>query len=379
MPRMNERDTYDLLRRLYQATAEETLWPRIVARLKRAYCRAGETREPMEAAGHPELQAAVEQPGALYLADSVAQFSYEVRTTASPQDHAHGSTEQASHVPRLQQPCAGAIPAGNGTLPPEVIASLARPGLSDRPEPKLPDAASPTTSRAGELADVEKTVLQHAFLALQIARKFEDLRTREKTLAACVSRLAVGMILIDGEKRATPMNEEARAILDKRDLDLRDDRLTIADQRAQIQLDHLLDGLTDMQAGRPTGGGLTVRRRNGHALQIWGVLLQDAGTADTAARDQPRGILFVVDPDRTPSAPEHLLIEAFGLTRAETTLTLALLCGETVDAYCDRTGISRNTARTHMRAIFDKLGINKQTELLRLLSGFRLLNMGGGE
>jgi len=30
-----------------------------------------------------------------------------------------------------------------------------------------------------------------------------------------------------------------------------------------------------------------------------------------------------------------------------------------------------------MRAIFDKLGVNKQTELIRLLSGFRLLNMGG--
>jgi DNA-binding CsgD family transcriptional regulator len=69
-------------------------------------------------------------------------------------------------------------------------------------------------------------------------------------------------------------------------------------------------------------------------------------------------------------------MEAFALTRAETALTLALLHGETVDEYCERTGISRNTARTHMRAIFDKLGIKRQTELIRLLSGFRMLNMG---
>lgn len=59
----------------------------------------------------------------------------------------------------------------------------------------------------------------------------------------------------------------------------------------------------------------------------------------------------------------------YGLTPAESTLTLKLLDGLTVDEAAEELSISRNTARCQLRATFAKTGVTRQTELLRLLLG----------
>ncbi len=64
---------------------------------------------------------------------------------------------------------------------------------------------------------------------------------------------------------------------------------------------------------------------------------------------------------------QALLRDQFGLTFAEATLVLELLKGDGRAAAAQRCGISVNTARTHMMHIFQKIGINRQTELISLV------------
>ncbi len=374
MRRTDQGGVHELLDRLYQAATGETLWSQIVAGLKNAPWQPGSTVEKPSNGGTEGAAAS----NGRYLADSVTQFAYEA-----------GQPARRGHWPpgMGRPPLDGApetggadeIPSGDARLARDIITGLRVPNIVERPDLSLLEAGAVPVARAGSssAATSDSVFLRHTLLALQIARKLEEFRNRKEALEAGLDRLAVGLMVIHPDRRATPMNEEARAILAKRDLECRGGRLTTADKRARNQLDNLLAGLTDEGAGRPTGGGVTIRRMHGHALQLWGVPLRQEERALLGSNGQACGLIFVIDPDRAPFMPQHLLMEAFGLTRAETTLTLGLLYGETVDEYCDRTGISRNTARTHMRAIFDKLGVNKQTELIRLLSGFRLLNMGG--
>jgi DNA-binding CsgD family transcriptional regulator len=56
----------------------------------------------------------------------------------------------------------------------------------------------------------------------------------------------------------------------------------------------------------------------------------------------------------------------FGLTRAEQALTAALAAGARLSDSAERLGISYETARTHLRNIFAKTGVDRQTELVRL-------------
>lgn len=58
---------------------------------------------------------------------------------------------------------------------------------------------------------------------------------------------------------------------------------------------------------------------------------------------------------------------SFGLTRAEGRLLAALFEGCSVPEAADRLGVARSTARTHLQRVFDKTGVRRQGDLVRLV------------
>ena len=56
------------------------------------------------------------------------------------------------------------------------------------------------------------------------------------------------------------------------------------------------------------------------------------------------------------------------LTPAETRIAIALVKGQSVEAYAKEAGISINTARWYVKQIYAKTGVKRQTELIRMLS-----------
>jgi pimeloyl-ACP methyl ester carboxylesterase/DNA-binding CsgD family transcriptional regulator len=69
------------------------------------------------------------------------------------------------------------------------------------------------------------------------------------------------------------------------------------------------------------------------------------------------------------SAKLHDVIQAsFGLTAAETDVTLKLVQGMTLKESAAELGISVNTARNHLQAVFDKSGINRQSDLVLIIT-----------
>ena len=85
---------------------------------------------------------------------------------------------------------------------------------------------------------------------------------------------------------------------------------------------------------------------------------------------------LVLPPPARTEALANALMRSFGLTPAETRLALKLQVGLTL-AECGRDlDISVNTARNQLRAIFDKLGLRRQSELARTLA--QLAALAGG-
>jgi DNA-binding CsgD family transcriptional regulator len=88
----------------------------------------------------------------------------------------------------------------------------------------------------------------------------------------------------------------------------------------------------------------------------------------------PVAMLLVTDPQNTREQKIARLRDHFRLTRAEALLALEMLEGDGRAAAAARCGISVNTARTHLTRIFDKTGVNRQAELIRVI-----LDAGGGD
>lgn len=80
------------------------------------------------------------------------------------------------------------------------------------------------------------------------------------------------------------------------------------------------------------------------------------------------------------SALLDLLQFAYGLTQKEAETALGLLDGLSADAIATRLGVSVNTVRTHLKRVYDKTGVQTQTELVaRLLRGPIGLLAGRGQ
>lgn len=60
----------------------------------------------------------------------------------------------------------------------------------------------------------------------------------------------------------------------------------------------------------------------------------------------------------------------YGLTQAEARVVSALVLGRTVDEIAFAHGVRASTVRAQVRSIYDKIGVNRQADLVRLaLSG----------
>jgi DNA-binding CsgD family transcriptional regulator len=77
--------------------------------------------------------------------------------------------------------------------------------------------------------------------------------------------------------------------------------------------------------------------------------------------------VFITDPEEEVALDSRALHELFGLTPAEIRLCIALVQRKTVEEYAHDAGISSNTARTHVKRIYSKTGVRRQSELVRLL------------
>jgi DNA-binding CsgD family transcriptional regulator len=77
--------------------------------------------------------------------------------------------------------------------------------------------------------------------------------------------------------------------------------------------------------------------------------------------------VFATDPSSLPQGLEGNLRRFYELTPAEARLTAALIAGETVHEFAERTDISEATARTQLKSVFAKTDTRRQSDLMRVI------------
>ena len=79
-------------------------------------------------------------------------------------------------------------------------------------------------------------------------------------------------------------------------------------------------------------------------------------------------VIHLHDPDSSIGVDPQRLSDFYGFTKAQARLAAQLFRGHTINEAAKALHISVNTARTHMRGIYAKTGVNTQSELLGMLS-----------
>jgi DNA-binding CsgD family transcriptional regulator len=161
------------------------------------------------------------------------------------------------------------------------------------------------------------------------------------------------------------MNALAEAMLGG-DLRLTYNRLHALDRQSDQRLQGLINcALASRKAGSHLLSPVFVARREGHRPYIVEAMLVTGPKRDLS-RHLTR-ILVITDLDGRLRMPVELIREAFGLTSAEARLATTLGSGEDLRTAAEIHGMAYETARRHLKAIFSKAAVNRQSELVTLL------------
>lgn len=215
-------------------------------------------------------------------------------------------------------------------------------------------------------------LLPHLKRSIQLHARLDFLECERQLFAGTVNRMLLGMISFDQNGNILETNQEARRILAEKDgLTLSGNNIIVDGSQEGRELQRMirqaLAPLPPGAQGPAVVEALAVTRPSGRSKL--GVLVKAIPLGQwSESKHRPAAVVFLRDPEANAVQPSHELVRRlFDLTRMEATLALLLAEGHTLDEAAEKMNVRRNTARTHLRSIFCKTGVTRQTMLVRLL------------
>ena len=210
-----------------------------------------------------------------------------------------------------------------------------------------------------------KRLAPHMRQFTRVRLAMADARALGASLAELLENRRLGIIQLDRRRRILEANDRARDILLKRN-GLRDEAgvLTAEHPGEKAELQRLLAQALPPYGVQGAGGSMKITRRKARAplvLEIHPV--RDMGTGIHAW--QVSTLVLVVDPAARPTVDPDLAAAVLGLTPTESRVAVALATGQTVAGIADALGCAESTVKTHLKRVYRKQGIHKQTELVR--------------
>ena len=214
-------------------------------------------------------------------------------------------------------------------------------------------------------------LLPHLKRSIQLHARLDFLECERQLFAGTVNRMLLGIISFSQNGAILETNQEARRILAEKDgIWLSGNNLSVEVTQEGRELQRMVrQALSGTVADKGPGvvEAMSVTRPSGRAKL--GVLVRQIPLGTwSESRQRPAVAVFLRDPESSAAQPSHELVRRlFGLTRMEAALALLLAEGLTLDEAAEKMDVRRNTARTHLRSIFCKTGVTRQTMLVRLL------------
>lgn len=215
-----------------------------------------------------------------------------------------------------------------------------------------------------EEQDVAGVLVAQIARALELASRINSGIVEKSLYSEALDKLNVGVILVDASGRVCTASAVAERFLRRRDgLQTQAGRLraTNAGEDRLLQAAVREAALACGHGG--TSRGVSLTKESG--VRTLGVMVRPVPGCEADAN--ARVAVYIRDSDLAPEVESEFVRQIFDLTPAEAAVTRRLTSGLSLEDAATSLDISRNTARAHLRSIFSKSGITRQTELVRLV------------
>lgn len=225
-----------------------------------------------------------------------------------------------------------------------------------------------------DVATIElvKMLYPHLRRAVMIDRLFREQEHRAAESSVALDSLAAGMFVLTDKAVVVHANTSGSDMLaDDTPMKMVNGRFVLADEQANRFLRDALAGAREGD-GELEDAGASIPLRGEQGDFVLHLLpLNAARRALIASGRGGTHVLFVSRSDPQNAPVIATFARRFGLTAQETRVLHCLVEAGSVPMAAEILGISSATARSHVTRIFDKSGVRRQADVLRLLMEMR--------
>lgn len=213
-----------------------------------------------------------------------------------------------------------------------------------------------------------QALIAHFKRAVNLHSRMGLMEVEMKLYATTMDNMLVGAVMLDEKGTIMRVNCIAEKILgDKDGISISRGQLSAEYRGEDRELQRLIRQVLEMPAGKPAiAEAISLTRPSGRTSL--GLLIRPIPAGEwSEGPHRPAVAVFIRDPERKSQPSFELVKQLFDLTPAEARLALLLADGMTLDEAAEALEIRKNTIRAHLRAIFSKTGVKRQTTLVTLM------------
>ena len=212
----------------------------------------------------------------------------------------------------------------------------------------------------------------HLRRAVSISNLLEMRSLVANTFKAALDGFALPILLADENLGIVHTNASAEAMLRDNDpIRLQGGRLTLSHPQTTAAL---ADAVKRAAIGgielSQRGLGIPAKQRDGSPVVVHVLPLRRTSRAGISQRAV--AAVFVAAASSPPQMPAAALALLYDLTPAETRVLELLVEGKTREEIGHQLGIALATTKTHLLRVFDKTGMSRQADLVRLVGSLSL-------
>jgi DNA-binding CsgD family transcriptional regulator len=210
---------------------------------------------------------------------------------------------------------------------------------------------------------------RHVERSLRLGIAMIEGETKTQALGQALRRLGTAVFTLDYADRVLFSNAAAETLLQTGPLALDNGRLVVRTAGRRLSFGAAIAAqLRSKNADETEFTPLLLHRQDGTRLAAFRMPIRVGQDLAEAVLRRSRSLVLVIDQPADALPDLSLLRDLYGLTSAEARLAAIIGQGASPREAAERLGISEATARTVLKRIYSKTGINRQSQVAVLLS-----------
>jgi DNA-binding CsgD family transcriptional regulator/PAS domain-containing protein len=206
--------------------------------------------------------------------------------------------------------------------------------------------------------------------ALELDARLAAANRQSEVLEATLDVLSDPIIVVTDNLRVLHVNERARELVNaNKALRVSRGRLQAVRPADQAALERTVRSAASDEIVRTTHA-TTIRTEEGPFLLVRAHRLPRSAGVSTSDRSRQCALIFTMVGSNRVDHGIDAVLKAFGLTAAELKLVRQLLTGARLVDCANEAGVSIETVRSQLKSAHEKVGVRRQSDLIRFLAQY---------